>query len=199
MAYPDNKNTVKETYVDEYVTTVDPRTIPGFENPNFYPPAQYIPNQNNNNDYYYDDGSVSSEGHRLRKKYTTTTVTTVTTTTILLPNMQEALVMPSQTAHYLDNRKVENNHNSYLQNNNEVVVRQPWVYGQDNQHYNKSQDSDRPPTLEELGVTSYFQNNNNNLNNFRNAPYEIGNAAQSPWIAAEGRAELEGGNNYYRS
>lgn len=178
-------------------------------------------------------GTITSDGHRLRKKYTTTTVTTITTTTILLPKMQEAYVFPPMTSHQMEQQQqgrvyqVESGHTSasaspdrqrQLQpSNTRLVPSQPqygpdgngtqtWVFNQQSTNQVTTEESrGRLPTLEELGITSYFANDKPSQRQRRAAPYapaaagqrSNGQSPQQPWVAAETRHEVEGGKRYY--
>lgn len=84
---------------------------------------------------------------------------------------------------------------------------QAWVFQQQTANAVSTEESrGRLPTLEELGITSYFAKDGVATQPQRAAPYapasRRGNGAsssspQQPWVAAETRHEVEGGKRYY--
>lgn len=172
-------------------------------------------------DYCFRDGSVDetvevdSNGHRIKKKYTTTTVTTVTTTTILLPKMQSAYVYDPVTRHFEDRQPgvggdaragpvppmLTNGRDSEANGQLTAVRNREWNCNQDNERYvHEGAPQPRPPTLQELGISSYFDRNPYHpvKGAICSARYTRGSESQpKPWVMDEAFAEVEGGMGAY--
>jgi hypothetical protein len=79
---------------------------------------------------------------------------------------------------------------------------QSWVFHQQTANTVTTEaNHGRLPTLEELGITSYFAKDNTASQPQRAAPdvqpSRNGTDQQQPWVAAETRHEVEGGKRYY--
>lgn len=101
------------------------------------------------------------------------------------------------------------------------TVTQPWIFNQHNSKaVTRTASYDRPPTLEELGIRSYFGANGSQNGNgadvgddgqraaLRPAPYRpaqveelesgVDSGGRQPWVTTEAREEVEGGTYYQR-